>query len=100
MDKTHISEITHAEEIMHAVAKVIKKKKKDTFSRKEIRDQIGVDHDTWMSGYTAIFQGMRSDHPGRAPQVGKRFNNVFQQVEYGRYALTEYGKELLKEFDV
>lgn len=100
MNKAQIIEMTHAEEIMRAVADFTKKKSEDTFSRKEIRDQIGVDHDTWMSSYTAIFQGMRSDHPGRAPQVGKRFKKAFQRVEYGRYTLTGYGKELLKEFDI
>ncbi len=55
--------MTHTEEIMRAVATLVKQKGKSIFSRKEIRDQIGVSQDKWMSGYTATFQGMRSDSP-------------------------------------
>lgn len=91
--------MTHAEEIMWAVVTILKKEDKDTFSRREIRDKIGVKHDRWMSGYTAIFQGMRSDHPGKAPDVGKKFKKVFRRIECGIYTLTEYGKQLLKEFE-
>jgi len=91
--------ITHTEEIMRAVAILIKKEGKNTFGRREIRDQIGIKHDKWMLGYTAIFQGMRSDHPGKAPNVGKKFKNVFRRIEHGVYILTDYGKQLLKEFE-
>ena len=90
-------EMTHAEEIMHAVAALVKQGKK-IFSRREIRDQIGVDQDKWMASYTAIFQGMRADQPGGAPKVGSIFKGVFLQVERGIYSLTEYGGQLLKEF--
>lgn len=101
-EKMNISQkelMTHAEEIMWATATFLKKEDKYTFSRREIRDQIGIKHDKWMSGYTAIFQGMRSDHPGGAPIVGRRFKNVFRRVKRGIYILTDYGKHLLKEFN-
>lgn len=91
--------MTHAEEIMRAVATLIRRKSENIFSRKEIRDQIGISHDKWMSGYTAIFQGMRSDHPGGAPEVGRRYKNIFRQVEHGKHTITEYGKQILKEFN-
>ena len=91
--------MTHAEEIMRVAATLIKKKGEDIFSRKEIRDKIGISHDKWMSGYVSIFQGMRIDHPGGAPNIGKRFKNAFRRVEFGRYILTDYGKKLLKEFN-
>jgi len=74
--------MTHAEEIVQAVAVLIKQGM-NIFSRKDVRDQIGVGHDVWMSGYTAIFQGMRIDHPGRAPSVSSKFKNVFKRVEHG-----------------
>ena len=90
--------MTHTEEIMRAVAVLMKEKASNTFSRKEVRDQIGVSLDRWMSGYTAVFQGMRSDHPGGAPQVGARFKGVFRRVKRGTYTLTDYGKRLLEEF--
>lgn len=91
--------MTHAEEIMRAVAVLVKQEGKNIFSRREIRDQIGVSQHTWLHSYTAIFQGMRSDHPGGAPRIGARFRGVFRRVEYGRYALTDYGEHILTEFD-
>ena len=65
-----------------------------TFSRKDIRDQIGVSQEKWLLGYTAIFQGMRADHPGGAPSVNSKFQNVFRQVRWGKHTLTDYGKKL------
>jgi hypothetical protein len=57
-----------------------------------------VEADTWLNGYTAIFQGMRIDHPGRAPAVGERFSAAFCRVPHGRYKLTDKGKRLAREF--
>ncbi len=90
--------MTHAEEIMRAVAWLVRQEGKDTFSREEIRQRIGVSRDEWDAGYTAIFQAMREDHPGGAPPIGAGFKGVFRQVEHGRHTLTAYGKELLQEF--
>jgi len=90
--------MTRPEEIMHAVA-VLVKMGKNIFTRKEVRDQIGISHHDWLYRYTAVFQGMRIDHPGGAPEVGKKFKGVFQRVERGKYILTAHGKQLLKEFD-
>jgi len=89
--------MTHAEEIVQAVAILIKQGM-NIFSRKDVRDQIGVGHDVWVSGYTAIFQGMRIDHPGRAPSVNSKFKNVFERVEHGKYILTPYGKQLVQAY--
>ena len=86
--------MTHAEQILRAVA-ALTQSGKIVFARKDIRDQIGVSDDEWMSGYTAVFQGMRADHPGGAPQVGHEFKGVFRRVEFGQYALTEYGEGLV-----
>jgi hypothetical protein len=91
------STMTHAEKIMRAVATLVYTEDKGIFTRDEIRIRIGVDRDEWMAGYTSIFQGMRSDQPGGAPPVGKRFCGVFQ-VRRGKYSLRDYGWDLLEEF--
>jgi len=88
--------MTHAEEIVYAVASLVNRGKK-WFTRKEVRDEIGVDPHEWLYGYTAIFQGMRADHPGGAPEVGRKFRAVFQRIERGKYVLTTYGKHLVEE---
>ncbi len=91
--------MTHAEEIMRAVTTLVRQEGKTIFTREEIRQQIGVSRDEWMSGYTSIFQGMRTDQPGGAPKVGARFTGVFRQVEHGKHTLTDYGWRLLQEFE-
>ena len=91
-----VIEMTHAEEIMHAVVDLVKRRKK-WFTRKEVRDAIGVDPHEWLYGYTAIFQSMRADHPGGAPEIGRKFRAVFQRIERGKYVLTTYGKHLAEE---
>lgn len=91
--------MTHAEEIIQAVANLMQQEGKSIFTRDEVRRQIGLNHDEWEAGYTAIFQGMRSDHPGGAPQVGARFTGVFRRVEHGKYVLTDSGWRLLQEFE-
>ena len=88
--------MTHAETIMQAVASLVKREGGDVFTREEIREQIGASRDEWMAGYTAIFQGMRADQPGGAPNVGAEFKNVFRQVEHGKHTLTDYGRQLLQ----
>ncbi len=87
--------MTRAEEILQAVSTLVKEHGKEVFSRKDIRALIGLDPDTWLSSYTAIFQGMRVDQPGGAPPVGKRYKGVFRQVGHGKHTLTEYGKQLI-----
>jgi hypothetical protein len=90
--------MTHAEEIMQAVATLVWHEGKSTFTRDEIRRRIGADRDRWMSSYTAIFQGMRSDQPGAAPRVRASLRGVFQRVERGRYTLTDRGRHVLQKF--
>jgi predicted RNase H-like HicB family nuclease len=82
--------MTHAEAILRAVAALVARGHRE-LTRKDIRDELGLTQAQWMSGYTAIFQGMREDHPGRAPQVPKQFSGVFKRIEHGRFVLTEIG---------
>jgi len=90
--------MTHAEQIMAAVAHITEVQGFGEFSRDDVRRRIGVEIDTWLYGYTAIFQGMRIDHPGKAPVVGERFASAFRRVCHGRYVLTPKGKQLAREF--
>nr|BBH93301.1 hypothetical protein KTA_15000 [Thermogemmatispora argillosa] len=102
-----------AEEIIKAVAVLVKQEGKEIFSREDIRRQLGVDRPTWERSYTGIFQMMRSDgvskikygtaRPRRVDnlnhplKVGPRFKDVFRRVEHGRHTLTEYGWRLIDE---
>ena len=89
--------MTHAEEIMRAVA-VLTKRRRVEFSRREIRDQLRIDKEEWNRRYDPIFQGMR-ELSGEAPKVDERFRRVFRRISHGRYVLTERGVQLAKEFD-
>lgn len=90
--------MTHAEQIMTAVAHFTETQGCVEFSRDDVRRKIGVDTDTWLNGYTAIFQGMRIDQPGKAPAVGERFSGVICCVRHGYYVLTPKGKQLVLDF--
>ncbi len=94
-----LENMTHAEEIFRA-AVIISYRNNGIFTRKEVRDKLGLSHQEWMSGYTAIFQGMRDDHPGGAPNPGSRFKNVFHKVAHGKYQLTKIGSRLAKELNL
>ena len=102
-----------AQEIMKAVAHLVKQQGKDVFSREDVRQQLGVDRQTWEYSYTGIFQLMRSDgvfkikygtaRPRKTSnhndnlKVGPKYKDVFQRVEHGKHTLTEYGWKLLEE---
>ena len=66
-----------------------------TFTRDEVRRYLQLSPKEWLNGYTAIFQGMRIDQPGGAPEVPKKYRGVFRRVRRGIYALTPYGVGLL-----
>ena len=89
--------MTHAEQIMKAVAALVELEGRHVFTRDQVRKGIGVTRDRWMAGYTAIFQAMREDHPGGAPPIGPRWKGVFRRVSHGEYVLTPRGRELLGE---
>jgi hypothetical protein len=92
------NDLPHHEKIMYAVANIVQGQGIDTFSRDDIRRQLGLSPEDWLNGYTRVFQDMRADKPGGAPNVNKKFQDVFKRVERGLYRLTEYGKTILKEF--
>jgi hypothetical protein len=105
--------VATAEEIMRAVAILVKQEGKEIFSREDIRRQLGVDRQTWERSYTGIFQMMRSDSVSKIKygtarprkvdnadhplKVGPRFKDVFRRIEHGRHTLTEHGRRLVEE---
>lgn len=90
--------MTHAEQILRAVARLTQVQGREEFSRLDVRQQLRLETDTWLNRYTAIFQGMREDHPGGAPGVGVEFAGVFRRVGHGRYVLTAKGRSSVALF--
>ena len=87
---------TNAGRIFCAAAALAGADRRKTFSRKAVREYLGLDNRTWQSSYTAIFQGMRDDHPGGAPQVGATYTGVFHRVDHGTYELSAKGRRLVE----
>ena len=83
---------THADRIFFAAVALAGEAGQETFTRKMVRDRLGVDAHAWQSGYTAIFQGMRDDHPGKAPRVHDTAVGVFHRVKRGTYELSTTGR--------
>ncbi len=89
--------MTHCEQIYRAIINIIRSGQQ-IFQRVNVRDELGLDHDTWMSGYVSIFQGMRDDHPGGAPDVKDELKNVLHRVGRGQYVLTDYGRSIMDQY--
>lgn len=92
------TQTTHAEQILKAAAALAGSDRAGLFSRKQVREQLGLSPHDWQSGYTAIFQSMRDDHPGGAPQVSAKYKNVLHRLGPGRYQLSARGRRLADEF--
>ncbi len=89
------SGMTLAEEILQAVSVLVAQHSMYTFTRKDIRIQIGVEQNRWTRSYSPTFQAMRIDHPGGAPPIGKKYKGIFKRIKHGLYTLTDYGEELI-----
>ena len=87
---------TNAGRILDAAAALAGADGRKTFSRKAVREYLGLSNRAWQSGYTAIFQGMRDDHPGGAPKVGDSYSGVFHRVDLGTYELSTKGRRLVE----
>lgn len=85
--------MTHAEQIMRAICRLTRRGI-SPFTRMNVRDELGLDAESWLYGYTAIFQGMRADQPGGAPEVPVQFRGVTRRVGHGQYVLTDVGRAL------
>lgn len=87
-----IKEETHAEKILRASASIALAKGTRTLSRKAVRDHLGLSNARWRAGFTAIFQAMRDDHPGGAPNIAPEFADTLHRVGRGDYELTRKGQ--------
>ncbi len=88
--------MAHAEQILRAVAVLIARDGREPFSRDDVRRQIGVGYDEWMSKYTSIFQAMRVDYPSGAPDIGDKYRDMLKRVARGKYVLTPRGRDWIK----
>jgi antitoxin component of MazEF toxin-antitoxin module len=91
------AQTTHAEQILRAAATLAGSDRTGIFSRKQVREQLGLTPHEWQSGFTAIFQSMRDDHPGGAPQVSAKYKDLFHRLGSGRYQLSARGRRLAHE---
>ena len=89
--------MTIADEVLAAAMGIAGADGTGRFTRKMIRDRLGVNKESWDSSYSPIFQGMRDDHPGGAPNPGSAYSGVFHRVGSGQYQLTAKGKSRAKE---
>jgi len=87
--------MTHSERILSAVKYLTKGDSQMEFSRNDVRLHLGISSHDWLNGYTAIFQAMRSDHPGAAPPIAEKYQGVFRRVRRGSFVLTPKGKSLI-----
>ncbi len=61
--------MTHAEHIIRAVASLVSRGGHEIITRDQIRQRLWLSREDWMASYTSIFQSMRADQPGGAPDV-------------------------------
>lgn len=86
--------MTIADQILYA-AKMLYFKGHQNFSRKDIREYLAINCDKWNSSFNPIFQGMRIDQPGKAPNVSLRCKNTLRQVDHGVYTLSDKGLSII-----
>lgn len=88
--------MTHAEKILQAVRRIVALNEQGEFTRDQIRWKAEVSREEWVASYSPIFQRVREDQPGGAPDVGPKYRNIFRRVRHGFHTLTEYGKQVVK----
>ena len=88
--------MTLAERIVSAVREFVGSNLNAEFTREEVRRHAGVEREEWVASWSPIFQGMREDQPGGAPQVSARFGGVFRRIRHGVHTLTEHGQSLVR----
>lgn len=87
-----MSEMTHAEEILQALRILTEPDNGAVFTRNDVRECLGISQERWLAGYTAIFQAMRSDHPGGAPHIASCYTGIIERIRRGEYRLTPKGR--------
>lgn len=87
---------TIPEKIVWAVTQ-LSKQGKLVFTRKDVRDILGITQEEMIASYYSIIQAMREDHPGGAPKINKKYIGFFKRIERGQYQLTDYGRKIINE---
>jgi hypothetical protein len=73
--------ITHAQETLQALRFLTKDDLGAVYTRIDVREHLSILRERWESGYTAIFPDMRSDHPGGAPRIGRRYIGIINRFK-------------------
>lgn len=87
---------TIAESLVRAMARVVRRDRDRIFSRAEVRVAANVTRGWWTLSWNPIFQGMRADHPGRAPVQAERHQGILRRVAHGKFILTDRGWALVR----
>lgn len=88
--------MTHADQIIRAIQSLVYGDEGRVFTRKEVRDEIGLTQQVWVASYSPMLQAMRIDHPGRAPAIAERYKGTLQRVSHGHFILTDKGKMVVR----
>jgi len=91
--------MTNIEKIFIAAKTIFVDHKQSTFSRNDIRKQLGLSTHRWDMSFTSLFQGMVDNVPPLKFKIRPKFRNVFTRVDKGLYEFTNYGLSLFNEFD-
>lgn len=90
--------MTLAEQIFRA-ALIVSRQNNGVITRELVRQKICVNREKWNYSYSPIFQGMRDDHPGGAPDPGPIYRNVFHRIAHGKYQLSKIGQDLARKLN-
>lgn len=90
---------TNVDLIFDAVKIIFNVKKKDVFTRNDIRKELGLTSEEWELRYTGGFQGMIENAPPLKNLIRPKYRAVFTRIEKGKYKLTDYGLTVIKNDD-
>ena len=88
--------MTMAGRLLRAVRE-LNRSGQSTVTRAEVFEELGVTTRAEKDSYSAIFQGMRVDHPGGAPEVDAAYSDTLKRVSRGQYVLTTKGAYFFKD---
>jgi len=88
-------DLTHAEEILLALHRIVLLNGREEFSKDDVRKTLGLSDEDWRSGYRAIFRAMREDQPEGAAQIDEKYRNLLRTVRHGVCALTPHGSQVV-----
>ena len=87
---------TNVDLIFDAVKIIYNVKKKDVFTRNDIRKELGLTSEEWELRYTGGFQGMIENAPPLKNLIRPKYRAMFRRIEKGLYQLTPYGLSIIE----